>query len=187
MTFINPDIEEPEKRKFSGNPFDDVLADRGKYIGAILTIARAYISAGRPDVDFIPPLSFAAWSNFVQKPLIWLGATDPALSIQNTRKLDPERAIITQVLTPWYDAIGPAPVTVQMLSSRMNGNENLRNALMRVAAARDGQSLDSVRMGKWLGRYVARVVDGLKVTRDGNDTHSKAVIWKVVQTRRDDG
>ena len=46
---LDPRMERPELREFKGNPEDMVLADRGKYIAACLTICRAYIAAGRPN------------------------------------------------------------------------------------------------------------------------------------------
>jgi hypothetical protein len=45
---LDPNMERPETRQFKRNPFKDVLADRGKYIGAAMTIARAYLAAGEP-------------------------------------------------------------------------------------------------------------------------------------------
>ena len=57
-----------------------VLADRGKYIAACLTICRAYIAAGRPDK--LPKLaSFGDWSDTVRSALVWLGEADPVKSM----------------------------------------------------------------------------------------------------------
>ena len=41
-------MESPETREFVVDPVAMVLADRGKYIAACLTLARAYVAAGRP-------------------------------------------------------------------------------------------------------------------------------------------
>ena len=40
-------IERPEKRKFKFDPLAMVAADRGKYVGAALTIAKAYLARGQ--------------------------------------------------------------------------------------------------------------------------------------------
>jgi putative DNA primase/helicase len=45
---IDPNQEAPEKRTFKRNPFAEILASRGKYIAAVLAVARAYLSAGEP-------------------------------------------------------------------------------------------------------------------------------------------
>ena len=42
-------MERPELREFKSRPADMVMADRGKYIAACLTICRSYIAAGRPN------------------------------------------------------------------------------------------------------------------------------------------
>ena len=63
MVTLNPKEERPEGRVFSRNPLEEILADRGKYITAVLTIARAYIAAGEPEVEYARVASFAAWSN----------------------------------------------------------------------------------------------------------------------------
>ena len=46
---IDAKVERPELREFSFNPIERVLADRGSYIAAAITIARAYITAGSPE------------------------------------------------------------------------------------------------------------------------------------------
>ena len=45
---LDANMEMPEAREFAADPVATVLADRGRYIAACLTIARAYIVAGRP-------------------------------------------------------------------------------------------------------------------------------------------
>jgi putative DNA primase/helicase len=40
---MNVAMERPETRDFTFNPLHQVLEDRGKYIAAVLTIARAYL------------------------------------------------------------------------------------------------------------------------------------------------
>jgi phage gp37-like protein len=46
---LDPQLERPELREFTGNPVADVLADRGAYVAAALTVCRAYMAAGRPN------------------------------------------------------------------------------------------------------------------------------------------
>ena len=43
-------VERPELRDFAFDPVERVLADRGKYVAAIITIIRAYRAAGSPKV-----------------------------------------------------------------------------------------------------------------------------------------
>ena len=75
-TNLDPGVERPELRQFDFDPVDRVLADRGKYIVAALTICRAYCVAGRP--NRAPKLaSFEGWSDTVRSALMWLGKKDP--------------------------------------------------------------------------------------------------------------
>src|SRR5262249_12674520 len=87
---LNPKVERPELRTFDFDPIERVLKDRGAYIAAAITIARAYIAAGRPSVCG-PLESYRGWSQMVRSPLIWLGKKDPVKSIDEAREEDPER------------------------------------------------------------------------------------------------
>ena len=61
---LDANVEDPLKRTFSGNPVKTVLADRGRYIAAILTIARACIAAKFPSTPHLVP-SYEKWSGLV--------------------------------------------------------------------------------------------------------------------------
>ena len=47
-------MERPETYKFPSDPVKDALADRGKYVAAVLTICKAYIQVGKPDQGLEP-------------------------------------------------------------------------------------------------------------------------------------
>jgi len=107
---LDANTENPEERIFRTNPVGIVLADRGRYIAAILTIARAYIAAGKPDL--LPPLpSYQGWSDLVRSPLVWLGCSDPAATISTARAEDPQRLARAAVFGAWADEIDLAPQT----------------------------------------------------------------------------
>ena len=59
---LDAQMERPELRAFRGNPVAKILADRGKYVAAALTICRAYAITGRPDKK-TPLASFGGWSD----------------------------------------------------------------------------------------------------------------------------
>jgi putative DNA primase/helicase len=88
---LDADMEQPETRRFRQDPLAMVLADRGRYVAAILTIARAYICAGMPGRPE-PVMSFGRWSDMVRGPLTWLGEADPCNTVVGlTRSLRPGR------------------------------------------------------------------------------------------------
>lgn len=102
---LDAGMERPELRSFAADPVQIVLADRGRYVAACLTIARACLAAGKP--DRLPPIaSFGDWSDLVRSALVWLGCTDPAVSMEAAREDDPELAELREVLTLWEAAFG---------------------------------------------------------------------------------
>ena len=92
-------------RQFDFDPIERVLADRGKYIAAALTICRAYFVAGRPDKA--PKLaSFEGWSDTVRSALLWLGKEDPVKSMEFARQEDPELIELAEMLEAWSEVMG---------------------------------------------------------------------------------
>jgi hypothetical protein len=178
---LDANVERPELRKFSGDPVATVLADRGSYIAAVLTIARAYIAAGCPNP--CPALaSFEDWSRLVRSPLVWLGRADPVDTMETARADDPVRTNLRAVVTAWKMAIGENAVTAGELRDRAcSGSDaslELNKALAAIAAPPGRSEIDTKRLGKWLGRNKGRIVDGLKIFGD-KDQHSKQVKWRV--------
>ena len=192
---IDPNEVSPEKRTFKRNPYQEILADRGKYIAAVMTIVRAYLAAGEPEVEFAKLVSFGAWSRFVQRPLIWLGCADPVQSIAVSEEADADRETIAEVLAAWHNSIGDEACTLKAIAARVQArdrddgyggggftNPDLREALMNVAPNRDG-SLDTKKLAGWLRKNACKIGGGMKVVQDGRDDHSQKVMWKVIKTK----
>jgi hypothetical protein len=98
---LDANVERPELRQFRRKPVDMILSNRGKYIAAILTIAKAYLAAGSPSVcEEIA--SFGEWTLLVRAPLIWLGRVDPIQTMAKARKEDPELARLEVLVTAWW-------------------------------------------------------------------------------------
>jgi hypothetical protein len=93
---LDAGVERPELREFKFDPIDRVLQNRGAYVAACLTIARAYVAAGAPKVRG-PLGSYGEWSDMVRAPLIWLGEADPVDSMETAREEDPELAAIREL------------------------------------------------------------------------------------------
>jgi hypothetical protein len=158
-------LEQPELREFKGNPVQTVLADRGKYIGACLTICRAYAAAGRR-----PLASFEGWSDAVRSPLVWLGEADPAKSIQETRAEDPERVRLQNLPHAWEGVVGVGYDKGCTLGEAEykgkhaydhDAGEALLNAMLAVAPRRGEPGVvDFDRLGKAFRSYKGKVVDG---------------------------
>ncbi|MCC8964525.1 hypothetical protein H8A95_19940 [Bradyrhizobium sp. Pear76] len=173
---LDPQVERPELRQFDFDPVDRVLADRGKYIAAALTICRAYFVAGKPDKA--PRLaSFEGWSDTVRSALIWLGKEDPVKSMETARAEDPERAELSDMLEAWSRVIGTGSESRRKLADVLTkglsmSREDLHSelepsfpdfyaALMAMALRSSGKSMqpDARMFGKWLQRFKGRIVD----------------------------
>lgn len=183
---LDPGMERPELRAFQGEPLELVFADRGRYVAAALTISRAYIVAGCPG-QLRPLASFEEWSRLVRSALVWLGYADPVETIANARASDPIVTSLHAVLASWYAAVGSSPRTTGAIKDAAFERDPLNNiingalqeALLEVADDKRG-GIDTRRLGKFLGRYAGRVVDGMKLV-GGDDAHAKQKTWKVVR------
>ena len=80
--YLDVDTERPEERQGFNRPdlLGYVRKHRGRLVGACLTILRAYIRAGRPELGLCPMGSFEEWSKTVRAALVWTGADDPYLT-----------------------------------------------------------------------------------------------------------
>jgi putative DNA primase/helicase len=114
-------MENPEQRKFKFDPVERVHTDRGAYIAAVITIARAYKAAGQPINDLPPLVGFDGWARVVREPLVWLGEADPADSMEAARMDDPDRAAAFELVERWSKYIGlNEPLTTNQIISFVN-------------------------------------------------------------------
>jgi hypothetical protein len=181
---LDANMERPELRQFKGDPVATVLADRGRYIAAVLTVVRAYLAADCPGL--LPSLaSFSDWSRLVRSAIVWLGRADPIMTMNAARDDDPARGNLRAVVAVWLAAIGPdRPLTVGDLLKAGNGNDDFRKALLTVARARrqDQEDIDALRLGRWLARNKGRVVDDYKIV-GMLAGHSKQMEWQLTGGR----
>jgi putative DNA primase/helicase len=168
---LDANMENPELRTFTRNPVATVLADRGRYVAACLTIARAYLAAGSPQRP-IPLPSFEAWSNLVRAALIWLGCPDPVDSISDIRDEDPVHTDRAAIFTVWAHELGctnalRAPSIIEYAETK----PALKDALLSVASAAHAlpPRIDARRLGNWLRDNVNTVAASFKLIADRSD------------------
>lgn len=183
---LDPGMERPETREFAGDPFDAVLADRGLYVAAALTVVRAYVVAGCPGV--LPALaSFEDWSRLVRSALVWLGRADPLLTMEQAREDDPETSTLRQLYHAWHATAGAAEQTANEIVAKsvLRGvhndviHEGLHDALAVIAGDRAG-GMTPTRLGHYLKKHENRIVSGMKLMKAGKTREDKA-LWKVVK------
>jgi hypothetical protein len=192
MCSLDANMERPELRTFAGNPLAAILTDRGKYVAAAITIVRAFIAAGKP---CRPPTlaSYEEWTDMVRAPLMWLGCADPVETQKRARENDPDLLIFLALMAELGKLVGPgySAKTVGQIKEaadeRMHGSYDpdkprsyvrpeLRRVLLEAAGHRD--EIDSVKLGKRLGRFEGRIADGMKLV-SGEDNHNKQKVWSV--------
>ena len=173
---LDANVEHPETREFAGNPLATVRRNRGHYVAACLTIARAYIAAARP-APLPPLLSFEDWSHVVREPLSWLGCADPVASQETLRSDDPRRMETTAVFEAWKSACGTgktqARTTKQVIEIADNKiGADLWEALFAVAAQRHSpeRKIDPKTLGKWLAAHKGTIAAKCKLMVDDTDS-----------------
>lgn len=167
---LDAKLERPELREFRFDPVTRVQENRGRYVAAVLTIARAYRAAGSPLVCG-PIGSYAEWSQNARSALIWLGEKDPVQSMEMARAEDPVLGNIRELMSHWRDHLEtPGNYTTQAIIAHAVEKDQLsdkfvrpefRDCLIRIAG--DGGSVSSLRLGKWLARHAGRIVDGYRL------------------------
>jgi putative DNA primase/helicase len=164
---LDPAVPDPEDRTFTREPAKDVVAERGKYIAAALTILRSYIAAGRPDKPNRLG-SFETWSDTVRGALVWLGEGDPVETLKTARNEDPRRVALRDILHTWKDAAGTGVAserTTAKLIEMAEGKIELRDALLAVAGY--SGRIESKALGYWLRNNHGKIIDGMRLTNDG--------------------
>ena len=169
--------ERPEQRAFEFNPIERVMKDRGVYLAAAITIARAYLSSGGK-VDCSPLGTYGEWSRFVREPLIWLGMEDPVKSQEQAVANDPERENCRALIAEWKEHVGLRPIKVAQLiecaNERSGSNEpgwaaadyvrpGLRGVLLEVGRDRRGEMIDARKLGNFLRKIQGRVFDDYRI------------------------
>jgi putative DNA primase/helicase len=180
---LDANVENPECRIFRNDPLAAVRQDRGAYIAACLTIALAYIAAGRPN-RLTPLASYEGWSDIVRSPLAWLGFADPVATMAAERSADPVRQDRTRAFAAWRDELGTSETyTASELIEAVDARHSYDGSFVRpaihailveVAQKRSGPAglIEPRRLGKWLIRQENTIACGLKLTVDRSD-HSR--------------
>lgn len=189
LATLDADSEKPYEREFRDDPLRRILANRGKYVAAILTIARAYLVSGER-VKLTPLGSYEEWCRVVREPLVWLGEADPVKTIDSAREEDPELLMLTAVLVGLRKALGNEKMTAGGIKDVAEEREEassgidlgrrpylhpeLHQALVDAAGIRG--TIDTRRLGCYLKRHKGRIVKGLKLVANQN-THLKQQVW----------
>jgi putative DNA primase/helicase len=171
---LEAQVENPEQRDGWRHPrlLEHVRAHRAVYLAAGLTILRAYVVAGRPEVTMRPMGSFEAWSAVVRAPLIWAGQSDPAETQDALRDgADPERESLEALFGAWHAVYGERAVSVRNVLGNLADPEQspdeqvLRDAISAFCDCEVTRLPSVKRFGNKLRAVRGRIVRGIILER----------------------
>jgi phage/plasmid primase-like uncharacterized protein len=183
MCSLDANMKRPETRKFGHDPFAEVIANRGQYIAAALTIPRAHAAAGHPCKPS-PYGSFEEWSATVRASLMWLGCADPLATQEEVQDEDPEKIIVGAIVEVLSE-MGGSMTTGELILAADEKQPHpsveykypeLRQALIDAAGFKG--EIDSRRLGSFLKGKKGKVVNELKL-HHGRDSHTKQNKWSA--------
>jgi putative DNA primase/helicase len=172
---MDADAERPELRQYKRNPKEEVLADRGKYVAAALTILRAFIlarAAGAPRVQRLA--SFAQWSDLVASAIVWLGGANPVDTLNAARATDPVSEARLAIFAALHEAFGDAPFTTRDAGENPSVAETMREYFGKIV-------VDSNSIGAWLRHAKGTIAGGLKLAPPVKDRHTGKAIWAILK------
>jgi hypothetical protein len=187
---LEPQVESPEDR--TGFRIPDLRAwcraHRGRLVAAALTVLRAYVAAGRPDVGTKTWGSYEAWAALVPPSIVFAGGADPMLSRLRPEE-DGHRAALATVLAAWR-RIAPGGETVKGMIGHLyplerlrgercapDGEDETRAALEVLAPPRAGAAPDARRVGEVLRTIRRRPIAGWRL--ESVTGHGGVSRWRV--------
>jgi putative DNA primase/helicase len=150
---------------------------------AALTVIKAYIEAGRPQV--LGPLgSFEKWSTDVRGALVWLGEPDPIGSMTIIRANDPRKNLEARFIELWYERYGETLKTISEVTKEIHtfyenrrepGEEHpLNDVFIEIGDA----GLNSKKIGQFFNNIANRVINQ-KLFYQAGAKHNTAM-WAVI-------
>jgi hypothetical protein len=179
---LKPTVESPATLSYRGNPAEEVRRKRAAYVSDALTIIRAWQRAGSPRADVFDIASFnGPWSDYCRHPLIWLGHADPATSLREQLRSDPESDALGDLLAVWFAVFGDRAVTTRRLLSDVTDlkTAELIEALNDLPVT-DGPNINRNKLGWYLKKNCGRIVRGLILERGDLAERNS---WRVVSIK----
>jgi len=178
---IDPHCATPATKSYKGSPVEDVRTDRGRYVAAVLTIILAWKAAGSPRAKVENIVTYGgAWADYCRHPLIWLGLPDPATTLIEQVKHDPDADALLALMMAWHATFGSSPTTVRKVISAcfsMNSNDELRDAICEFPVEEKG-TINPSKFGWILKKNVNRIVGDYSFQQSTADGR---VAWRVVK------
>ena len=177
-----------------------VTENRGRLLGALLTLARSWYAAGSPPAADLAPLgSFESWTRTVGGVLAHAGITGFLGNLDALyERVDEEGQQWQRFLETWADVIGASPLTVAELLKRLKTGleepqkdagalalaEALPDALASGLTDPKRAAGFSRQLGKALSKRAGMTFEGGLRLDKAADSHSKTQKWSVTHDPR---
>lgn len=180
MCRLDPGLERPEERSFAFNPIERAKRQRSLYVTAALTVLKAYIAAGKPDMGLTPFGSFADWSALIRSALVWAGASDPCESRMHIIENDPSTQNLSAFLECLQQTFGQRTFTSKEVVQEAGRREGELAAALEEIASEWGDPKNSQKLGFWMKKNMGRLADGRKLVKATGTSNKTAVAhWQV--------
>jgi RepB DNA-primase from phage plasmid len=174
---LDPRCATPATITYKGAPVDQVRQRRGAYVSAVLTIVEAWRRAGSPRAQADSIVTYGGvWSDYCRYPLMWLGYPDPATTLFEQIRHDPDGDALGSLMQEWHTVFGETPTTVRKAVETANSYPNLLDAIREFPVEERGE-INRSKLGWLLKKNADRIVGGFKFRRAEADGRTA---WRVV-------
>lgn len=175
---LNARTAMPGNIVYRGNPMATLKANRERYVMAALTIIEAWKQAGCYRATVPPIASYNDdWADHARHPLMWLGMPDPAHSLIEQMRADPDAENLEVLLRVWHAKHGDKAVTLRRLLEHDNADNALVEAIQDLPVL-DGGRINNSKLGWYFKRNADRIVGGFTLQKAPN---SQRNAWRVVK------
>ena len=145
---------------------------------AVMTIIEAWRRAGMPRTADENIVTYDGdWSDYCRHPLIWLGIPDPAKSLLEQVRHDPDADALKGLLTAWHKAFGSMSTTVRKAVSEANHSHPDLIDAMREFPVEERGEINRSKLGWLLKKNANRIVGGFEFQKAEADGRTA---WRVV-------
>ena len=178
---IDPRCATPATMTYKGFPVEKVRQNRGKYVAAVLTIILAWRKAGMPRAAADSVVTFGgAWSDYCRYPLMWLGHPDPATSLIEQIRHDPDGDALSGLMTEWHAVFGSTATTVRKAVDKAIWDQSNLLDAMRELPVEDRGEINRSKLGWLLKKNANRIVGGFEFQQAEADGRTA---WRVVAVK----
>ncbi|HKX77714.1 MAG TPA: DNA-primase RepB domain-containing protein [Novosphingobium sp.] len=176
---LNAKSASPATLSYKGNPVLTLKGQRERYVAAVLTIIEAWKAAGSPMASVPSIASYGgAWSSFCRQPLIWLGLPDPATTLLEQVRIDPDSDTLQRLLEEWHGRFGDRPITLRKLLQDVHDTE-LGDALSDLPVTERG-SINRSKLGWYFKKNQNRIVGGYTLRKVDSSERNTWQVEKAV-------